>query len=89
MFEINTYALIAVIIIATIILYIAKLIVNTIKFAIEQKNQNIKLCIEKKISYKEIEKQYNKMLKEAGITSKKGRDKLLKILLKILETLPI
>lgn len=80
MFEINKYDLIMVIVIVAIIVYITKSISNIIKYAIEQKNLNIRLCIENKISYKEIEKQYNKMLEEAGITSKKERDKLLKFI---------
>lgn len=80
MFEINIYELIAVLAFVTLILYITKSIINIVKFAIEQKNLNIRLCIEKKISYKEIKKQYNQMLKEAGIISKKDRDKILKTL---------
>lgn len=80
MFEINKYTLIAIIVISVTILFITMLIVNTIKFAIKLKNKNIKTCIEKNISYKEEEKQYNKKLKENGITSKKERDKILKII---------
>lgn len=80
MFEINIYALIAVIVIATALIYITKLIVDTIRYAIKHKYKNIKICIKNDISYKEEMKQYNKKLKEAGITSKKERDMLLKIL---------
>lgn len=80
MFEINIYALVAVIVIAVTIIFITKLIVDTIRYAIKQKNENIKNCIEKGISYKEEIKQYNKKLEAAGITSKKEREKIFKIL---------
>ena len=80
MFEINIYVLIAIIVIAITLIFITKLIVDTIRYAIKQKNENIKTCIENDISYKKEEKQYNKKIKDAGITSKKERDKLLKIL---------
>lgn len=80
MFEINIYALIAVIIIAATLIFITKLIVDTIKYGVKQKNENIKTCIENDISYKKKIKQLNRKLKDAGITSKKERDKLLKTL---------
>ena len=83
MFAINGYVFLAIVVIAATIIIITKLIIDTIKYAIKQKNENIKACIENNISYQEEEKQYNKKLKEAGITSKKERD----ILLKILESL--
>lgn len=80
MFAINKYALIAVIVIAVSLVFITKLIVETIRYAIRKQNKNIKTCIGNDISYKEKMKQYNKKLKDAGIVSKKERDKLLKIL---------
>ena len=67
MFEINIYALIAVIIIAATLIFITKLIVDTIKYGVKQKNENIKTCIENDISYKEKMKQYNKKLKKKEI----------------------
>ena len=80
MFGINGYVFLAIVVIATTIIIITKLIIDTIKYAIKQKNENIKACIENDISYQKEEKQYNKKLKEVGITSKKERDTLLKIL---------
>lgn len=80
MIEINIYTLIAVIVIAVTLIFITKLIVDTIKYILKQKNENIKTCIENDISYKKIMKQLNRKLKGAGISSKKERDKLLKTL---------
>lgn len=80
MIEINIYTLIAVIVIAVTLIFITKLIVDTIRYILKQKNENIKTCIENDISYKKIMKQLNRKLKGAGISSKKERDKLLKTL---------
>ena len=80
MFGINGYVFLAIVVIAATIIIITKLIIDTIRYAIKQKNENIKACIENDISYQEKEKRYNKKLKEAGITSKKERNVLLKIL---------
>ena len=84
MFEINGYVFFAIVVIAVTVLLITKLIIDTIQYAIKQKNENIKICLQNDISYKEEKKRYNKKLKKAGITSKKERKRLLKIILEIL-----
>ncbi len=80
MLGINGYTLLAIVIIAATIITITKLIIDTIKYGINQKNRNIKKCIKKGFSYKKNLKRYNQKLEKAGITSKKERKKIIKIL---------
>lgn len=85
MFGINKYALLAIVVIAVTISFIAILIVHTIKYSIKQKRLMFNECIKNEVSYKKNMEQYNEKLEEAGITSKKKRKKLIKILEVILK----
>lgn len=77
MFGINKYAFWGIIVIAVTILLIVIIIVHVVKYHIKQKNLTIREYLKNNISYKENMKQYDKKLEEAGITSKKKREKLI------------
>lgn len=80
MFGINKYALIAIIVIAVTVILIVILVIHAIKYNIKQKNLTIREYLKNNVSYKENIKTYNKKLEEIGITSKKEKKKLLKLL---------
>ena len=75
MLGINRYAFWGIVVIAMTLLVIAFLIVFTVRYNIE-----INQYLFKNDSYKENLKQLNSLLEEAGITSKKKRLRLLKII---------
>lgn len=80
MLEINRYAFWGIVVISITLLMIVILIVSTVRYNIKQKYNSINQHIFKNDSYKENLKQYNSILEDAGITSKKKRLKLLKII---------
>ena len=80
MFGINRYAFWGIVVISITLLIIVILIVSTIRYNIKQKYNSINQHIFKNDSYKESLKQLNIILEDAGITSKKKRLKLLKII---------
>ena len=80
MFGINRYAFWGIVVISITLLIIVILIVSTIRYNIKQKYNSINQHILKNDSYKESLNQLNSILEDAGITSKKKRLKLLKII---------
>lgn len=78
MLGINRYAFWGIVIISITLLMIVILIVSTVRYNIKQKYNSINQHIFKNNSYKESLKQFNSTLEDAGITSKKDRQKLLK-----------
>ncbi|MCI9108793.1 hypothetical protein AALA79_18255 [Lachnospiraceae bacterium 64-25] len=80
MLGINRYAFWGIVVIAMTLLVIAFLIVFTVRYNIKQKYNSINQYLFKNDSYKENLKQLNSLLEEAGITSKKKRLRLLKII---------
>lgn len=80
MLGINRYAFWGIVIISITLLMIVILIVSTVRYNIKQKYNSINQHIFKNNSYKENLKQYNSVLEDAGVTSKKDRLKLLKII---------
>lgn len=78
MLGINRYAFWGIVVISITLLMIVTLIVSTVRYNIKQKYNSINQHIFKNDSYKENLKQYNSVLEDAGITSKKDRQKLLK-----------
>ncbi len=80
MFGINRYAFWGIVVISITLLIIVILIVSTVRYNIKQKYNSINQHIFKNHSYKENLNQLNSILEDAGITSKKKRLKLLKII---------
>lgn len=80
MLGINRYAFWGIVVISITLLMIVILIVSTVRYNIKQKYNSINQHIFKNNSYKENLKQYNSVLEDAGVTSKKDRLKLLKII---------
>ena len=80
MFGINRYAFLGIVVISITLLIIVILIVSTVRYNIKQKYNSINQHIFKNDSYKESLNQFNSILEDAGITSKKKRLKLLKII---------
>lgn len=80
MLGINRYAFWSIVVISITLLMIVILIVSTVRYNIKQKYNSINQHIFKNNSYKENLKQYNSVLEDAGVTSKKDRLKLLKII---------
>ena len=80
MLGINRYAFLGIVVISITLLMIVILIVSTVRYNIKQKYNSINQHIFKNDSYKESLKQLNSILEDAGITSKKKRLKLLKII---------
>lgn len=80
MLGINRYAFLGIVVISITLLMIVILIVSTVRYNIKQKYNSINQHIFKNNSYKENLKQYNSVLEDAGVTSKKDRLKLLKII---------
>ena len=80
MFGINRYAFWGIVVISITLLIIVILIVSTVRYNIKQKYNSINQHILKNDSYKESLNQLNSILEDAGITSKKKRLKLLKII---------
>ena len=80
MFGINRYAFWGIVVISITLLIIVILIVSTVRYNIKQKYNSINQHILKNDSYKESLNQLNIILEDAGITSKKKRLKLLKII---------
>lgn len=80
MLGINRYAFWGIVVISITLLLIVVLIVSTVRYNIKQKYNSINQYIFKNNSYKENLKQFNNMLEEAGITSKRKKLKLLKII---------
>lgn len=78
MLGINRYAFWGIVVISITLLLIVVLIVSTVRYNIKQKYNSINQYIFKNNSYKENLKQFNNMLEEAGITSKRKKLKLLK-----------
>ncbi len=67
-------------VISITLLIIVILIVSTVRYNIKQKYNSINQHIFKYDSYKENLEQFNSILEDAGITSKKDRLKLLEII---------
>lgn len=80
MLGINRYAFWGIVVISITLLMIVILIVSTVRYNIKQKYNSINQHIFKNDSYKEGLKQFNSILEEAGITSKKKKLQLLKII---------
>ena len=80
MFGINRYAFWGIVVISITLLIIVILIVSTVRYNIKQKYNSINQHIFKNDSYKESLNQLNSILEDTGITSKKKRLKLLKII---------
>lgn len=80
MFGINRYAFWGIVVISITLLIIVILIVSTVRYNIKQKYNSINQHIFKNDSYNESLNQFNSILEDAGITSKKKRLKLLKII---------
>lgn len=80
MLGINRYAFWGIVVISITLLMIVILIVSTVRYNIKQKYNSINQHIFKHDSYKKNLKQFNSILEDAGITSKKDRLKLLKII---------
>lgn len=80
MFGINRYAFWGIVVISITLLMIVILIALTVRYNIKQKYNSINQHIFKNDSYKENLRQFNCILENAGITSKKDRLKLLKII---------
>ena len=80
MLGINRYAFWGIVVISITLLMIVILIVSTVRYNIKQKYNSINQHIFKNDTYKESLKQFNSTLEDAGITSKKDRQKLLKII---------
>lgn len=80
MLGINRYAFLGIVVISITLLMIVILIVSTVRYNIKQKYNSINQHIFKNDSYKENLKQFYNTLEDAGITSKKDRQKLLKII---------
>ena len=80
MFGINRYAFWGIVVISITLLIIVILIVSTVRYNIKQKYNSINQHIFKNDAYKESLNQFNSILEDAGITSKKKRLKLLKII---------
>lgn len=80
MLGINRYAFWGIVVISITLLMIVILIVSTVRYNIKQKYNSINQHIFKNDSYKENLKQFYNTLEDAGINSKKDRQKLLKII---------
>lgn len=80
MLGINRYAFWGIVVISLTLLLIVILIISAVIYNIKQKYNSINQHIFKNDSYKENLKQFNSILEEAGITSKKKRLRLLKII---------
>ena len=80
MLGINRYAFLGIVVISITLLMIVILIVSTVRYNIKQKYNSINQHIFKNDSYKESLNQLNSILEDTGITSKKKRLKLLKII---------
>lgn len=80
MLGINRYAFLGIVVISITLLMIVILIVSTVRYNIKQKYNSINQHIFKNDSYKENLKQFYNTLEDAGINSKKDRQKLLKII---------
>ncbi len=86
MLGINKYALYGIIVVSVTLLLITILIVSAVRYSIKQKYNSINYYMsntnsyDNTISYEDGVKQYNKKIEKTGITSKKNRKKLLKIL---------
>ncbi len=80
MLGINRYAFLGIVVISITLLIIVILIVSTVRYNIKQKYNSINQHIFKYDSYKENLEQFNSILEDAGITSKKDKLKLLKII---------
>ncbi len=80
MLGINRYAFWGIVVISITLLIIVILIVSTVRYNIKQKYNSINQHIFKYDSYKENLEQFNSILEDAGITSKKDRLKLLEII---------
>lgn len=80
MLGINKYAFWGIIVISITLLIIVILIVSVVKYNIKQKYNSINQHIFSNLSYKEKLNHYNNILEEAGVTSKREKKKLLKII---------
>lgn len=80
MLGINRYAFWGIVVISLTLLMIVILIISAVIYNIKQKYNSINPHIFKNDSYKENLKQFNSILEEAGVTSKKKRLQLLKII---------